>query len=370
VTPLHIGAACAATLLTATSAVAGLPLLAIGMAPPSCAAIAQDGTPAILSPTVLNVADLRAWWASTGRGQPASLTMPIDDLIAAYLNEAATEGVRGDLTFTQALVETSYFTSPDTAVNNFAGIAHYDDSPSGRAFPDAATGVRAHVQLLHKFAAGNATPLAHPDIAPQAGAAATTWGGLAATWATDPGYWTTLNATYQSILGTRPDRVDSGKTVAGRCAPVPFVAGDYALPVDRHWYDDHPDWFTKPHHDHPAADIPVPTGTPIYATTSGTITTTTTAGDCGTGIILTGNDGAQYTYCHGLPASVTVTSGETVHVGQQLMLSASTGNSTGPHLHFAIRVDGQERCPQNYLVTIADGRLPDTQGLAPTGCTT
>jgi murein DD-endopeptidase MepM/ murein hydrolase activator NlpD len=153
------------------------------------------------------------------------------------------------------------------------------------------------------------------------------------------------------------------------CTPTPFIAGDYALPVDQHWYDQHPDWFTKPHHDHPAADIPVPTGTPVYAPTNGIITAVKATGDCGVGIILAGNDRVQYTYCHGLPGSPTVTVGNTVHAGQQLMLSASTGNSTGPHLHFAIRVDGQERCPQNYLVAVAKGRPVDPLGLPGTGCT-
>jgi murein DD-endopeptidase MepM/ murein hydrolase activator NlpD len=145
-------------------------------------------------------------------------------------------------------------------------------------------------------------------------------------------------------------------------------AGDYALPVERHWWDQHPEWFTKPHHDYPAADIPVPVGTPLYAITSGEIVSLPTGGKCGIGVVLNGDDTAQYSYCHGQPGSHAVTVGERVEAGQLLMLSASTGNSTGPHLHLGVRVDGQQRCPQSLLVSIADGAPLDPAGLPASGC--
>jgi hypothetical protein len=147
-----------------------------------------------------------------------------------------------------------------------------------------------------------------------------------------------------------------------------FTVGDYALPVDRVWYDEHPRWFTKPHHDYPAADIPVPTGTPLYAMTSGVVTSLTASGKCGIGVILTGDDGAQYTYCHGLPGSHAVAAGQTVTAGQFLMSSASTGNSTGPHLHLGIRVAGVQRCPQQLLVAIAEGGTVSVSDLPTAGC--
>jgi len=154
------------------------------------------------------------------------------------------------------------------------------------------------------------------------------------------------------------------------CAPgSATISGDYALPVDRHWYDEHPDWFTKPHHDYPAADLPVPTGTPIYSMTSGVVIALTTAGDCGIGVIINGDDGAQYTFCHGLPGSHEVAAGGHVSVGAQIMLSASTGNSTGPHLHVGIVVDRRARCPQPLFAGVAKATLPPTVDALPErGC--
>jgi murein DD-endopeptidase MepM/ murein hydrolase activator NlpD len=158
-------------------------------------------------------------------------------------------------------------------------------------------------------------------------------------------------------------------TVASPCSTGPLAtSGDYALPVERSWYDQHPEWFTKPHHDYPAADIPVPIGTPVFAAAAGMVVSTTTSGTCGFGVVINGDDGAQYTYCHGLPNSQTVATGDKVLTSQRLMSSASTGNSTGPHLHFGIRIDGQDRCPQPFLVAIAEGLPLDPHGLPASGC--
>lgn len=248
------------------SAVACLPLLAASSAPdiPVCNTTvgAADGTPSIASQSLLTATDLTRWWISTGRSQPQRLAIAVADLAATYLTEATAEGIRGDLAFAQAVLETGHFTSSDTAINNLAGIGHYDGASRGSAFPDPLIGVRAHIQLLKKYLAGNDAPLAHPDVAPDASARATTWGGLAGTWATSPDYWTAIEDVYRWIL--------SGAGIAlGGSADATHLAGcpssnltGYALPVDRYWYEQHPDWFSRPHHDYPAIDIPVPTGTP------------------------------------------------------------------------------------------------------------
>jgi hypothetical protein len=177
----------------------------------------------------------------------------------------------------------------------------------------------------------------------------------------------------QKLSGTNPPTVATEGTTPPSVSPCTSgdlaLSGNYALPVERHWYDEHADWFTKPHHDYPAADIPVPTGTQVYAAASGVVVSTPTQGDCGIGVVINGDDGAQYTYCHGLPGSQAVTIGEKVKTAQLLMLSASTGNSTGPHLHFAIRVEGVTRCPQHLLVSTAIGVPILLADLPSSGCT-
>ncbi len=184
---------------------------------------APDGTPTILGESDLTAPEIQTWWESSRRGQPFRLTVPISRLIDTYLTEGSDEGLRGDIAFAQAVVETGWFTNSDTAINNFAGIAHYDDAASGTGFTDPTTGVRAQIQLLKKYAAGNDTPLAHPNIAPKAGAEATTWGGLAGTWATDPDYWTTISTIYQSMAGSSPTPSATGSSPT-ECLPAAVTA--------------------------------------------------------------------------------------------------------------------------------------------------
>lgn len=137
----------------------------------------------------------------------------------------------------------------------------------------------------------------------------------------------------------------------------------YSLPLaksvlPRSEYDD-------PHHDYPAIDLPVGTGTRVYAVRSGTATRVS-GSSCGNGYTVAGNDGATYTYCH--LSSFSAGNGA-VSAGQLLGLSGNTGNSTGPHLHFAIKYGGVSRCPQRMLLAIYDGTsVPSASSLPTSGC--
>jgi hypothetical protein len=116
-------------------------------------------------------------------------------------------------------------------------------------------------------------------------------------------------------------------------------------------------FLTKPHGRYPAADIPVPEGTPFYAVTAGRVALFSNK-TCGShGITLYGMDGVHYTYCHASEAFVE--KGEEVTPGDELGLSGHEGSrSTGPHLHFEIRVDKEQRCPQDLLWALYDGTQP------------
>jgi Peptidase family M23 len=117
------------------------------------------------------------------------------------------------------------------------------------------------------------------------------------------------------------------------------------------------EFLTKRHERYPAADIPVPEGTPFYAVTAGRVVLLSNK-TCGShGITLIGMDGVHYTYCHASEAFVS--NGEQVGPGAELGLSGHEGSrSTGPHLHFEIRVDKEQRCPQDLLWALYDGTQP------------
>ncbi|OLZ74051.1 hypothetical protein AVW11_00890 [Streptomyces amritsarensis] len=120
-----------------------------------------------------------------------------------------------------------------------------------------------------------------------------------------------------------------------------------------------------PHHDYAAIDIQVPTGTPVYAVTRGTVSYVD--GGFGNGIQINGADGATYIYGH--LSQRGVAAGATVTPGQYLGESGNTGQSTGPHLHFEIRIGGVKHCPQAMLRDLYDGLSPQAPStLATSGC--
>ena len=85
-------------------------------------------------------------------------------------------------------------------------------------------------------------------------------------------------------------------------------------------------------------------GQPIYAVADGyVVTSERLSGSYGNYIIIAHYNGLYTLYAHGQDGSRTVSAGQTVKQGQQIMRVGSTGNSTGPHLHFEVR-----RSPGNY----------------------
>jgi murein DD-endopeptidase MepM/ murein hydrolase activator NlpD len=88
---------------------------------------------------------------------------------------------------------------------------------------------------------------------------------------------------------------------------------------------------------HTGQDFAAPTGTPIKAIHSGTITSAGWAGSYGYRIIETLDDGTELWYCH--QSSMIVTSGK-VTTGQTIGRVGATGNVTGPHLHLEVRPGG------------------------------
>ena len=98
---------------------------------------------------------------------------------------------------------------------------------------------------------------------------------------------------------------------------------------------------------HTGLDIAASAGTPIKAAASGTVTFAGKKGSYGNMLVITHSNGIQtyYAHCSKLYASV----GKTVSQGDVIAAVGSTGNSTGPHLHLEVRVNGVAYNPQNYV---------------------
>lgn len=98
---------------------------------------------------------------------------------------------------------------------------------------------------------------------------------------------------------------------------------------------------------HTGLDISAQSGTPISAAASGTVTFAGYKGSYGNMLVITHGNGVQTYYGH--CSKLYVSAGTTVSQGQTIAAVGSTGNSTGPHLHLEIRVNGVAYNPQNYL---------------------
>lgn len=99
---------------------------------------------------------------------------------------------------------------------------------------------------------------------------------------------------------------------------------------------------------HTGLDIATKTGTPIKAVAGGTVSFagTTTSG-YGKYVVISHGNGIETYYAH--CSALYVKTGQKVSQGETIAAVGSTGNSTGPHLHLEIRVNGSCQNPQNYL---------------------
>ena len=90
---------------------------------------------------------------------------------------------------------------------------------------------------------------------------------------------------------------------------------------------------------HGGVDFGVPVGTTVMAAADGVVMSTANlSGSYGTYVVIRHANGMQTYYAHGTPGSICVKPGQTVKRGEKIMLSGNSGNSSGPHLHFEVRV--------------------------------
>ncbi|MEH0416836.1 transglycosylase family protein [Streptomyces sp. B21-083] len=101
---------------------------------------------------------------------------------------------------------------------------------------------------------------------------------------------------------------------------------------------------------HTGVDFPVPTGTSVRAVGVGEVVDAGWGGSFGYQVVIRHSDGRYSQYAH--LSAISVRAGQSVSAGQRIGRSGSTGNSTGPHLHFEVRTGpgfGSDIDPVAYL---------------------
>ena len=143
-------------------------------------------------------------------GADVRLDCSIEELVDLYWLEAEREGVRPDIAFAQAVVETGYFQFKGTVKpkqNNYCGLGTTGKKVKGAKFKTPEIGVRAHIQHLLAYSAIKkpSTKIVDPRyelahaIRGERGYV-DTWYGLNGTWAMGSNYCEKIMVTYQRML--------------------------------------------------------------------------------------------------------------------------------------------------------------------------
>lgn len=136
----------------------------------------------------------------------------------------------------------------------------------------------------------------------------------------------------------RGAKVLKTRTVDGGVSGVSFKR-----PVATGWLS--ADFYDYPHHN--GIDFAAPYGTPVRAAAGGVVSLSRWYGEYGYCVIIDHPDGSQTLYAHN--SRLLVSQGQSVRQGEIIAQIGSTGNSTGNHLHFEIRVDGEFLDPLTYI---------------------
>ena len=99
---------------------------------------------------------------------------------------------------------------------------------------------------------------------------------------------------------------------------------------------------------HNGVDLAAPTGTPVYATADGIVGRANRFGSYGLYVQIEHGAKLETRFAH--MSKLAVATGQRVHKGDLIGYVGSTGRSTGPHLHYEVRIDGQAVNPIPYMV--------------------
>jgi len=136
--------------------------------------------------------------------------------------------------------------------------------------------------------------------------------------------------------------------------PVSYNGGQFAWPVPGHsrissdfGWRIHPIYHTRKFH--AGIDIPAPQGSTVVAADDGVVILTSWVNGYGNTVMVDHGSGIQTMYPHLRNGGTFVRVGQRVTKGQKIAEVGTTGNSTGPHLHFEVRKNGSAVNPWSYL---------------------
>lgn len=168
-------------------------------------------------------------------------------------------------------------------------------------------------------------------------------------YATDPNYVNKVIAIISSYNLYRFNSLSAGDDVGGGGNDVVTGNGQFTHPCPGMTYQS--SYFGEVREfelgGHKGNDYAAPQGTPTYAAAAGTVKIAGWSDSAGNWVVIDHGNGLVTKYMH--HSRVLVSAGQTVRKGQQIGEVGSTGQSTGPHLHFQVEVDGVAVHPDKYL---------------------
>jgi murein DD-endopeptidase MepM/ murein hydrolase activator NlpD len=146
-----------------------------------------------------------------------------------------------------------------------------------------------------------------------------------------------------SLVTSEMDRLSTVRRIAGQ---LPLTEPIENAPITSRFGARIDPFFGRPAV-HPGIDFAANVGHPIRATAAGTVITAELAGGYGNMVEIDHGQGVTTRYGH--MSKILVKAGQIVPKGAIIGLAGSTGRSTGPHVHYEVRIDGNAIDPMRYI---------------------